>query len=112
MFFLRDTLQCIVKHLLVSLLVGIRGRLQHWRGRTCQRSSVGTGGLHHWRRRIGSRDGFQYTLGANVADLSMQYWDIDEHHAFEGDRVLLKPGYSTVIDHLYKQLKERGERFQ
>lgn len=41
----------------------------------------------------------------------MQWWDIDEHHAFEGDHVLLKQGYSMVIDYLYKQLKRRGERF-
>jgi len=42
----------------------------------------------------------------------MQWWDIDERHAFEGDHVLLKQGYSTVIDYLYKVLESRGERFQ
>ena len=54
----------------------------------------------------------KYALGANVKDLSMQWWDIDEHHAFEGDHVLLKQGYSTVIDHLHCQLRKRGDRFQ
>lgn len=54
----------------------------------------------------------EYALGANVSDLSMKYWDIDERHAFEGDHVLLRQGYSTVIDHIYKELLKRGERFR
>jgi hypothetical protein len=54
----------------------------------------------------------EYALGANVSDLSMKYWDIDERHAFEGDHVILKQGYSVVIDHLLKDLKKRGDRFK
>lgn len=54
----------------------------------------------------------KYALGANVKDLSMKWWDIDERHAFEGDHVLLRQGYSTVIDHLLSSLKERGDRFE
>ena len=42
----------------------------------------------------------------------MQWWDFDERHAFEGDHVLLKQGYDTVIDHLYNQLRRRGDLFQ
>ena len=42
----------------------------------------------------------------------MKWWDIDERHAFEGDHVLLKEGYSTVVDHLYNLLKRRGDHFQ
>jgi Flavin containing amine oxidoreductase len=53
----------------------------------------------------------EYALGANVKDLSMKFWDIDERHAFEGDHVLLRQGYSTVIDHLHRLLKQRGDRF-
>jgi hypothetical protein len=41
-----------------------------------------------------------------------QYWDIDERHAFEGDHVLLRQGYSTVIDYLVAQLRQRGDRFE
>lgn len=54
----------------------------------------------------------EYALGANMSDLSMKFWDIDERHAFEGDHVILRQGYSTVVDHLLQQLKQRGERFQ
>ncbi|KAL7579555.1 hypothetical protein ACA910_007926 [Epithemia clementina (nom. ined.)] len=53
----------------------------------------------------------EYALGANISDLSMKYWDIDERHAFEGDHVILKQGYSCVVEHIYKQLEKRGERF-
>jgi len=42
----------------------------------------------------------------------MKWWDIDERHAFEGDHVLLKQGYSSVVDHLYCLLKDRGDRFK
>ena len=38
----------------------------------------------------------EYALGANIADLSMKYWDIDERHAFEGAHVVLRQGYSRV----------------
>ena len=54
----------------------------------------------------------EYALGANVRDLSMRYWDIDERHAFEGDHVLLRQGYSTVVEYLVKELERRGERFE
>jgi monoamine oxidase len=53
----------------------------------------------------------EYALGANVKDLSMKFWDIDERHAFEGDHVLLRQGYSMIIDHMYSMLKKRGNRF-
>jgi lysine-specific histone demethylase 1 len=53
----------------------------------------------------------EYALGANVEDLSMKFWDIDERHAFEGDHVLLRQGYSIVIDYMYRLLKKRGNRF-
>ena len=53
----------------------------------------------------------EYALGANIEDLSMKFWDIDERHAFEGDHVLLRQGYSIVIDHMHHLLKERGNRF-
>jgi len=54
----------------------------------------------------------EYALGANISDLSMKFWDIDERHAFEGDHVILKQGYSVVIDHLLAQLKRREDRFK
>lgn len=53
----------------------------------------------------------EYALGANIKDLSMKFWDIDERHAFEGDHVLLRQGYSSIIDHLHHMLKNRGDRF-
>ena len=53
----------------------------------------------------------EYALGANIEDLSMKFWDIDERHAFEGDHVLLRQGYSIVIDHMHRMLKKRGNRF-
>lgn len=53
----------------------------------------------------------EYALGANLKDLSMRFWDIDERHAFEGDHVLLRQGYSVVIDHLQQMLQQRGDRF-
>ena len=53
----------------------------------------------------------EYALGANVSDLSMKFWDIDERHAFGGDHVILKQGYSCIVDHLHKKLKQRGDRF-
>jgi len=53
----------------------------------------------------------EYALGANIADLSIMYWDADDRYAFEGDHVVLKQGYSCVVDHLFKKLKERGDRF-
>ncbi|GKY98191.1 hypothetical protein MPSEU_000776900 [Mayamaea pseudoterrestris] len=54
----------------------------------------------------------EYALGANLSDLSQMFWDIDERHAFEGDHVILKQGYSVVIEHLLSQLRQRGKRFQ
>jgi hypothetical protein len=54
----------------------------------------------------------EYALGANVADLSMKFWDIDERHAFEGDHVILKQGYSTVVEHLASVLARYGDRFK
>lgn len=55
----------------------------------------------------------EYALGANISDLSMKYWDSDERHSFEGDHVLLKQGYSSIIQYLFDSLKRRGdERFE
>jgi len=50
----------------------------------------------------------EYALGANITDLSMKFWDSDERHAFEGDHVLLKEGYSTVVEYMVEKLKEYG----
>ena len=62
----------------------------------------------HWQK-----SNVEFALGANVSDLSMKFWDSDERHAFEGDHVLLKEGYSTVVDYLVKQLEEFGDdKFQ
>jgi hypothetical protein len=54
----------------------------------------------------------EYALGANMSDLSMKFWDIDERHAFEGDHVILQQGYSVIVDHLFRQLQARGDKFQ
>lgn len=53
----------------------------------------------------------EYALGANIADLSMKFWDIDERHAFEGDHVILKQGYSAVVSHLLAELQNYGDKF-
>lgn len=55
----------------------------------------------------------EYALGANIADLSMKYWDADDRHAFEGDHVLLKQGYSSVIDYMLQSIKAAaGDDFE
>jgi len=54
----------------------------------------------------------EYALGANLRDLSMKFWDIDERHAFEGDHVLLREGYSAVVGYVLQQLLRRGKRFR
>lgn len=51
----------------------------------------------------------EYALGANLSDLSMQFWDIDERHAFEGDHVMLRQGFSSVVQHMYGNLKKRSD---
>lgn len=54
----------------------------------------------------------EYALGANISDLSMKYWDADERHAFEGDHVLLKQGFSAVIEYMLASLEKAGsDRF-
>lgn len=50
----------------------------------------------------------EYALGANISDLSMKYWDADDRHAFEGDHVLLRVGYSSVVDHMVETLHQSG----
>eukprot|EP00934_Nitzschia_sp_Nitz4_P002593 Nitzschia sp. Nitz4//scaffold30_size153850//55898//60258//NITZ4_002771-RA/size153850-augustus-gene-0.70-mRNA-1//-1//CDS//3329547241//2583//frame0 len=50
----------------------------------------------------------EYALGANVSDLSMKYWDADDRHAFEGDHVLLRQGFSSVVDHVSRSLQSLG----
>lgn len=52
----------------------------------------------------------EYALGANISDLSMKYWDADDRHAFEGDHVLLKQGFSKVIDHMMESLRKAGNQ--
>ena len=52
----------------------------------------------------------EYALGSNLDSLSMKYWDVDDRHAFEGDHVLLKEGYSAVIDHMLQSLKALGPK--
>lgn len=55
----------------------------------------------------------EYALGANITDLSMKYWDADDRHAFEGDHVLLREGYSSVVDHMIETLQASGSsRFE
>lgn len=54
----------------------------------------------------------EYALGANISDLSMKFWDSDERHAFEGDHVLMKQGYSAVVRHLEKGLRSKGDKFK
>ena len=48
----------------------------------------------------------EYALGANISDLSMRYWDADERHAFRGDHVLLRQGYSKIVEHILNKCKE------
>jgi len=54
----------------------------------------------------------EYALGANIADLSMRFWDSDERHAFEGDHVMLKQGYGAVVEHMLKSLKAETKDFE
>ena len=51
----------------------------------------------------------EYALGANISDLSMKYWDADERHAFEGDHVLLKQGFSAVIEYMLASLEKAAK---
>jgi len=39
----------------------------------------------------------EYSLAANISDISMKYWESDDMHAFEGYHVLLKQGYSKFV---------------
>jgi monoamine oxidase len=50
----------------------------------------------------------EYAIGANLNMMSTKYWDVDDRHAFEGDHVLLRTGYSKVIDHMIANLKSMG----
>lgn len=54
----------------------------------------------------------QYALGADMKDLSMMFWDSDETHAFEGDHVYIKQGYSSLIDHLLQKCEAYGDAFK
>lgn len=51
-------------------------------------------------------------LGANIADISMKYWDVDDRYAFEGGDVLLKEGYSRLVQHMFQSLTARGDCFK
>ena len=53
----------------------------------------------------------EYALGANISDLSMKFWDSDDRHAFEGEHVLLKQGYSQVVCHMLDALTAKGDKF-
>jgi monoamine oxidase len=50
----------------------------------------------------------EYAIGANLNMMSTKYWDVDDRHAFEGDHVLLRTGFSKVIDHMFANLKCMG----
>ena len=52
----------------------------------------------------------EYALGANISDLSMKFWDSDERHAFEGDHVLLREGYSAVVDYMVEKIEKYGSK--
>lgn len=54
----------------------------------------------------------EYALGANVSDLSMKFWDSDERHAFDGDHVMMRQGYASVVRYIEKKLKEKGSKFK
>jgi monoamine oxidase len=55
----------------------------------------------------------EYAIGANLNMMSTKYWDVDDRHAFEGDHVLLRTGYSKVIDHMFASLNSMGpEKFE
>lgn len=54
----------------------------------------------------------QYALGADMKDLSMMFWDSDETHAFEGDHVYIKQGYSSLVDHLLRKCEAHGDAFK
>lgn len=69
-------------------------------------------GLEERRMLFWNLKNVEYALGANLSDLSMMFWDIDERHAFEGDHVVLRQGYSVVVDYLADQLRQRGQRFK
>ena len=52
-------------------------------------------------------------MNSNIFSLSSKYYDVDDRHAFEGDHVLLKQGYSAVIQPVLRGLKMRGkEKFE
>jgi lysine-specific histone demethylase 1 len=50
----------------------------------------------------------EYAMNSNISSMSSKYWDVDDRHAFEGEHVLLKQGYSSVIDHIVQGLKSKG----
>jgi lysine-specific histone demethylase 1 len=55
----------------------------------------------------------EYAIGANLNMMSTKYWDADERHAFDGDHVLIREGYSKVVDHMFEDLKSLGpDRFE
>ena len=76
------------------------------------REFSGLGSKEH-RMLLWNTKNVEYALGANIVDLSMKYWDADERHAFEGDHVLLKQGYSAVVDYMLESLEKAGpDRFE
>ncbi|KAL3915727.1 MAG: hypothetical protein SGILL_005510, partial [Bacillariaceae sp.] len=40
---------------------------------------------------------------------NIEYYDVDDRHAFDGEHVLLKQGYSAVIQHILRGLKMMGK---
>jgi monoamine oxidase len=54
----------------------------------------------------------QYALGADMKDLSMMFWESDETHAFEGDHVYIKQGYSSLVGHLLQKCEAHGDAFK
>jgi lysine-specific histone demethylase 1 len=55
----------------------------------------------------------EYAIGANLNMMSTKYWDADDRHAFDGDHVLIREGYSKVVEHVFEDLKSLGpDRFE
>ncbi|KAL3920795.1 MAG: hypothetical protein SGILL_003077 [Bacillariaceae sp.] len=54
----------------------------------------------------------EYAMNANMDCISSKFWDVDEVHAFDGEHVLLRQGYSKVIDFIFEGLKAQGDRFE
>ena len=63
--------------------------------------------LLHWHLK-----NTEYSMSANIRDISMKFWDSDDKHAFEGDHVLLKQGFSSIVEQVLEKCKAHGDKFQ